>query len=303
MPSKNIIRALLWTAGALSLSLVLIAAAYAMRAPRGALRGTALTALAAALPAAAQQQPVIYFVKNPEAAPAFQAKDLSGKPISAADWKGKAVLLNFWATWCPPCREEIPSLIALQRKYGSRLLVIGISEDEDSPAEVLKFVQRVGINYPVVMSTTQIIAAWGGVEALPTTFLIDSQGRVMGKHRGLHPVEEYDRDIKALLGDPVDARIETIADQGQVFLKNAANATELPDVDFTGLNADQKKRALHRLNAEPCTCGCKLTVAQCRLNDSTCPVSKTLAAKIVKEVATAAATPETPARVKSLTAN
>jgi len=80
---------------------------------------------------------------------------------------------------------------------------------------------------------------------LPTTFLIDSQGRVMAASR-LHSVEEYDRDIKALLGDPVDARIETIADQGQVFLKNAASATELPDVDFTGLNADQKKRALHR---------------------------------------------------------
>jgi thiol-disulfide isomerase/thioredoxin len=317
MPSKNTIRAALWTAGALTLSLAVFAAVYAASAPRGAmrsavrgmvqstLRSATRSVLAAALPAAAQnaQQPVIYFVKNPAPAPAFQTKDLTGKPLSTADWKGKAVLLNFWATWCPPCREEIPSLIALQRKYGNRLLIIGMSEDEDSPEDVLKFAQRMGINYPVAMATQQIVTAWGGVEALPTTFLIDSQGRVMGKHRGLHSVEEYDRDIKALLGDPVDARIETIADQGQVFLKNAASATELPDVDFSGLNADQKKRALHRLNAEPCTCGCKLTVAQCRLNDSTCPISKTLAAKIVKEVATTAAAPENPVKVKSLTAN
>jgi cytochrome c biogenesis protein CcmG, thiol:disulfide interchange protein DsbE len=287
------IRVALWVAGGLGVCLALIGGAYAMRVPRRAAHPEPA--------AAAQQQPVIYFVKNPEPTPAFQVKDLTGKTISPADWKGKAVLLNFWATWCPPCREEIPSLIALQRKYGSRLVVVGISEDDDSPEEVLKFVQRVGINYPVAMSTPQIVAAWGGVEALPTTFLINAQGRVVGKQRGLHSVEEYDRDIKALLGDPVDARIETIADQGQVFLKNASNATELPDVDFTGLNAEQKKLALHRLNAETCTCGCKLTVAQCRLNDTTCPVSKTLAAKIVKEVVSASTA--APGTVKRLTAN
>jgi len=300
MRRANIIRTVLLTAGGLGLSLGLVGAGRSMLAARATSPATAQPSS----PAAAQAggQPTIYFVKNPEPVPAFQAKDLTGKPISAADWKGKAVLLNFWATWCPPCREEIPSLIALQRKYGSRLQVIGISEDEDTPAEVLKFAQRTGINYPVAMSTPQIIAAWGGVEALPTTFLIDTQGRVMGKHRGLHSVEEYDRDIKALLGDPVDAKIETIADQGQVFLKNAANATELPDVDFTGLNAEQKKRALHRLNAEGCTCGCKLTISQCRLNDSTCPISKTMAAKIVKEVI-AAGPAAAPATVKSLTAH
>ncbi len=84
---------------------------------------------------------------------------------------------------------------------------------------------------------------------------------------------------------PIEARIETFVDQGQIFLKNAANATELPGVDFKGLTAEQKKSALHRMNAETCTCGCGLTVSQCRVNDTECPTSKGIAAQIVKDAA------------------
>ena len=128
--------------------------------------------------------------------------------------------------------------------------IVGISEDEDdSPGKVLKFVQQKGMNYPIVMSTPELIESFGGVPALPTSFLIDPQGRVMQKHSGLYPMDSYVLEIRALLGLPVDARIETFVDAGQVFLKNAVNATELPGVDFTGLTPDQKKLALHRLNA------------------------------------------------------
>jgi hypothetical protein len=136
----------------------------------------------------------------------------------------------------------------------------------------------------IVMATQEVIAAYGGVPALPTTFVIDTQGRVVTKHAGLHPIETYYREIRALLGQPVDARIETFADTGQVFLKNAANATELPGVNLTGLTPAQKKAALHRLNAESCTCGCQLTLSQCRVNDTECPVSGDVAAKVVEEV-------------------
>jgi cytochrome c biogenesis protein CcmG/thiol:disulfide interchange protein DsbE len=280
-------------------SLGLIGGIYFLRQARAA---QPVLAASSPDPQAPNTKPVLYFVKDPELAPAFQVKDLNGKPVNTADWKGKAVLLNFWATWCPPCREEIPALIALQKKYEGRLVIVGVSEDEDSPDAVLKFANRLGINYQVVMSTPEIVGKWGGVEALPTTFLVNSQGRVVGKNRGERPQDYYDLEIRALLGDTVDARIETIADQGQVFLKNAANATELPDVDMIGLTADQKKQVLHRLNAETCTCGCKLTLAQCRLNDSTCPVSKTIAANVVNEVKAAkvAPTPASPARVRTL---
>lgn len=227
--------------------------------------------------------PVIRFVRDPEMAPHFEARDITGNVVSTADWGGKVVLLNFWATWCPPCRAEIPVLIALQNQFKDRLEVIGVSEDEDSPEMVLRFAKHVGINYPIVMATPQLMMAYGGVSALPTSFVIDPKGRVVQRHNGLYPPSTYDREIRALLGLPVDARIETFTDTGQVFLKNAANATELPDVDFAGLNAEQKKRALHRLNAESCTCGCDLTLAQCRLIDTACTISRDLAAQVIKE--------------------
>jgi thiol-disulfide isomerase/thioredoxin len=235
---------------------------------------------------------VIRFVKDPESAPMFQAQDLSGKTISTNDFKGKVVLLNFWATWCPPCREEIPELISLQKQYKDRLQIVGVSEDDDPPQKVLQFVQRTGMNYPVVMATSELTDAYGGVPALPTSFVIDPQGRVVQRHTGEYPIETYDSEIRALLGLPFSGRVETFADTGQVFLKNAANATDLPDVDFSGLTPEQKKVALHRLNAEGCTCGCKLTMAECRINDTSCPISKAMAAQVVKEVASGKTAPQ-----------
>jgi len=228
--------------------------------------------------------PVIRFVKNPEMAPPLQAIDLLGKPVNKENWAGKVVLVNFWATWCPPCREEIPELLALKREYKDRLEIVGISEDDDPPASVLKFARQMGMTYPIIMATGELIDSYGGVPALPTSFLIDTQGRVVQKHSGLYPIEAYDLEIRTLLGMPTEARVETFVDTGQLFLKNAANATELPGVSFKGLTADQKKRALRRMNSESCTCGCKLTLSQCRVNDTGCPVSGDMTAQIVKDV-------------------
>ena len=237
---------------------------------------------------------VIRFVKNPEMAPPLQAQDLLGKPVNKEKWAGKVVLVNFWATWCPPCREEIPELLELKKEYKDRLEIVGISEDDDPPESVLKFARQKGMTYPIVMATAELIDSYGGVPALPTTFLIDTQGRVVQKHSGLYPIEAYQLEIRSLLGLPTDARVETFADLGQVFLKNAANATELPGVSFKGLTAEQKKRALRRLNSESCTCGCKLTLSQCRVNDTGCPVSGDMAAEIVKQVASGAKPARTP---------
>jgi len=274
MLKTNIGRGLLVLAGVFAMTGAV--AFYALRHPKGSGgQGSSSSADAA----------LIHFVKDPEPAPSIQARDLSGNPVSSADWKGKVVLLNFWATWCPPCREEIPELISLQRQYKDRLQIIGVSEDDDPPEKVLQFVQKVGINYPVIMATTELTDAYGGVPALPTSFVINAQGRVMQRHTGVYPIETYIQEVRALLGLPVDGRIETFADTGQVFLKNVANATDLPGVSFAGLTSEQKKIALHRLNAEPCTCGCKLTLAECRVTDTACPVSQAMAEKVVKEVA------------------
>ena len=234
---------------------------------------------------------VVRLVKDPQPAPPFTLKDLSGKSISLSDSKGKVILLNFWATWCPPCNVEIPELVELQNQYKDRLQVIGVSEDDDPPEKVLQFAQRKGINYPIVMATPELIDAYGGVSALPTTFVVDDRGRVVQKHMGLVSQAAYTRELQVLLGLPTDAHVETFVDSGQVFLSNVAKATELPGVDMSHLSPEQKKIALHRLNAEGCTCGCGMTLAECRVSDEVCPTSRDLAAKVVSEVARGIVTP------------
>jgi len=231
------------------------------------------------------QAPLVRFVKNPDAAPAFALQDLDGKPVSLEEAKGKIVLLNFWATWCGPCRAEIPDLVDLQKRYADKLEIIALATDEDDADEVRRFVAGSGINYRVAMTTDPVRLAYGGIAALPTSFIIDSQGRAVQKHIGLNDPSIYELEVKALLGQPVDAKVEYFEDNGQVFLKNAERATELPGVDFSKLNAKQKAVALRRMNAETCDCGCTLTLAQCRINDTGCHVSLALTARVVNEVA------------------
>jgi thiol-disulfide isomerase/thioredoxin len=236
-------------------------------------------------PAADEDVQVVRFASNAIPAPPFLLPDLNGQMISTAAWHGHVVLLNFFATWCEPCREEIPELAKLQSRFKDQLQIVGVSLDDDvTPQQVRQFAAREGINYSVVMGSQEITNEYGGVPALPTNFIIDRQGRVVQKHVGLYPLEVYDTEVRALLGMPVKAKVETFEDVGQIFLKNATLATTLPGVDFSGLTPLQKKEALKRMNMEKCTCGCDMTIAQCRLNDSSCPISKAIAAKIVKEV-------------------
>ena len=248
---------------------------------------------AAAQPAkpSADKSMVIRFAKDPQPAPPFLLRDLDGNIISTASWHSKVVLLNFWATWCPPCREEIPVLIDLAKKYKDDLLIIGVSMDDGPPDQVREFAKQNGVNYPIVMRSPELVAEYGGVPALPTSFFVNKEGRVVQKHEGLFSPDLYETEIRALLGLPVEATIETFEDMGQIFLKNAARATSLPGVDFTGLTPGQKKIALKRMNSEICDCGCRLTLAQCRINDTSCPVSKALAAKVVKEILANASAP------------
>ena len=243
------------------------------------------------------QMPVVRFASNPQAAPPFLVRDIDGNVISSAEWKDKVVLLNFWATWCPPCREEVPELVDLQTRYKDRLQVIGISMDDPEDVRgVKKFATQEGVNYPIVMASREIILEYGGVPALPTSFVVNTESKVVQKHVGLYPTFVYETEVRALLGMPVNATVETFKDEGQVFLKNAALATELPDVDFKDLTPELKKFALRRMNSESCDCGCRLTLAQCRINDSLCPISKKLAAKVVAEVASNGSAPSnTPA--------
>ncbi|HEY6466838.1 MAG TPA: TlpA disulfide reductase family protein [Candidatus Acidoferrales bacterium] len=242
----------------------------------------------AAAPKSTEPPAIVKFASDPAPAPAFQVNDLSGQPVSSAAFPGKVVLLSFWATWCPPCRLEIPELIDLQKRYKDKLQIIGISmDDADTPAEVKHVADvatQLGINYPVFIANSKLVDEYGGVPALPTTFVLNTNGRVVQKHTGLYEESDFENEIRLLANLPVNAKVENFEDTGQIFLQNASKATDLPDVDFSGLTPDQKRAALKRMNSENCTCGCGLTIAECRVNDTDCDVSKDLAAKIVKEV-------------------
>ena len=234
---------------------------------------------------------VIRFVRNPDQAPDFKVEDLEGKPLTLSASQGKVILLNFWATWCGPCRAEIPDLIELQKKYADRLQIIGLDVDDDDVAEVKKFVAENKINYPIAMATNEIRREYGGVAALPTSFVLNSEGQVVQKHEGLRDPLLYEFEVRSLAGLPIPARVETFEDTGEIFLKHADRASELPGVDLTKLTPEQRAVALHRFNAEGCTCGCQFTLAQCRIYDRDCSVSKARTTKIIAEVSGHAAGP------------
>jgi cytochrome c biogenesis protein CcmG, thiol:disulfide interchange protein DsbE len=236
-------------------------------------------------PVEQDDRPVIRLIRDPEPAPAFAVKGLDGQTVSLESARGKVVLLSFWATWCGPCRMEVPDLVELQNKYKDRLQVIGLVVDDPDEQAVRAFVKTYAVTYPVAMATDEMRYQFGGVPALPTCFIIDAQGRVVQKHIGLRDPALYETEIRALLGLPIHARVETFVDTGEVFLKNASRASALPGVDMTRLSAAQKTVALHRMNAEGCTCGCKYTLAQCRIYDQGCQISQGRTAKIVAECA------------------
>jgi peroxiredoxin len=141
-------------------------------------------------------------------APDFTLRDADGKLVRLSDYRGKVVLLNFWATWCAPCRLEIPWFIEFQRLHKDRgLAVLGISMDEDGWEVVKPFVERLGVNYRILMGDDSVAQLYGGVDALPTTFLIDRQGRIASVHIGLVSKSRYEKDLAELLGlEPESAR-------------------------------------------------------------------------------------------------
>jgi len=231
------------------------------------------------------QTPIIQFVRDPDPAPDFKATDLEGHEFDLGKYKGKVVLLNFWATWCGPCRAEIPDLIQLQSVYKDQMQIIGMAVDVDDENDLRAVVKDEGINYPVAIASSQVRWAYGGISALPTVFVINQDNKVVQKHVGLFNPLLYETEVRALLNMPVNARVETFEDRGEIFLKHADRATRLPGVDTSKLTPEQQLAALRKLNQETCTCGCKMTLAQCRIYDPPCQISKQRAAEIVKEVA------------------
>jgi thiol-disulfide isomerase/thioredoxin len=224
------------------------------------------------------------FFRNPAVVPAFTVVDLDGRPIAPDSLRGKVVIVNFWATWCPPCRAEIPDLVALQEKYRDRLQIIGVSEDEGPVEGVRRFAADHHVNYPIVMTTAEIRQRFPGVQALPTSFVLDRESRLVQKHVGMLTAELTELETRALAGLAVNASIEQVDQAQGLKLDNNAQLIEIPGVDLTGLPGSQRAEALQKLNAQSCTCGCDLTVAKCRVDDPSCGISLPLARQIVAAI-------------------
>jgi thiol-disulfide isomerase/thioredoxin len=164
------------------------------------LRTAATLALALAFAASAgADQPVPTLAP----APMWKLKDLDGNVVNSYQFKGKVMVLDFWATWCAPCKAEIPGYIALQKKYGAEgLVVVGVSKDDDTPkrlATVRDFAASHGMNYTIVFTDDNIEDALGGIDAIPTTYIIDREGRIRSKKVGAEAPADFEKKVLAVL--------------------------------------------------------------------------------------------------------
>ncbi|HEU4934528.1 MAG TPA: TlpA disulfide reductase family protein [Pyrinomonadaceae bacterium] len=133
-------------------------------------------------------------------APQFELKDLNGRIVRLSDYKGKVVLINFWATWCPPCRAEMPDLVRYQRQYRKQgLQIIGITYEPESKTRLRRFARSLKVNYPIVLGSPQIKARFSSEETLPLTVVINRDGKVSDVIVGILLHEEFDEKIKPLL--------------------------------------------------------------------------------------------------------
>jgi len=132
-------------------------------------------------------------------APTFSLEVLDGYTVTSESLKGKVVILDFWATWCPPCRAEVPSFVELYERYKDKgLRIVGVALDSED--RVREFIRRFGVDYPVgVDRGGEIARKFGGVRGIPTTFVLDKEGRVYRKYVGYREKSVFERDIKKLL--------------------------------------------------------------------------------------------------------
>jgi thiol-disulfide isomerase/thioredoxin len=132
-------------------------------------------------------------------APEFelQVLDSNGKTLKLSDLKGKAVVLNFWATYCVPCKTEMPWLVQMQKQYGDQgLQIVGVTKDGDSEKMAAAFAKKMGINYPILVGTEKVEDLYGGIGGLPTTFFIDRNGKVVTRRLGQMKEDQIAEDIK-----------------------------------------------------------------------------------------------------------
>jgi thiol-disulfide isomerase/thioredoxin len=234
--------------------------------------------------------------KHPNA-PEFSLTDINGAKLALSDYQGKVVLLDFWATWCGPCRIEIPEFVQMEQRYRDQgFAVLGVAM-QDTPDSVGKFYQQFKLNYPVAMGNSQLAALYGGIFGLPTSFLIGRDGRIYSQHSGTTGADVFESEIQQLLAAKPGEEVNAFSPAGQaeeieVGTPGEANA-EVPGVDVSKLSTAQLASFEKNLQANACTCGgCKFTLLQCRRQDATCPVSKKIAREMLQKLQDPKAIPD-----------
>jgi len=160
-------------------------------------------------------------------APDFTLVSLDGSKVTLSEFRGKAVLLNFWATWCPPCKVEMPWFAELQKQYASEgLVVLGVAMDDSQPDAIAKFASQMGVNYPVLLGTDKVSDDYGDVQFLPTTFYIGRDGAIVDKMTGLLERKDIENAVKKALATAyrpaVVRQIRARADVKSTAMKNVA---------------------------------------------------------------------------------
>ena len=219
-------------------------------------------------------------------APLFSLIDISGQKLELAAYRGRVVVLNFWASWCGPCREEIPQFVELQARYESeRLVVMGLTV-EDRLDSVRSIKKELDINYRLALVDNDLGARYGAV-GVPTTFVLGRDGRIYSKHSGKVIFEELIKEVTQLLASPETGEAAKFVPVGKfepIELPSAAELNpDVPGVDIGKLSLSELATFKNRLENERCGCDCGRNILLCVRDHFGCSLSRNRAKAELKE--------------------